>query len=141
MSRSRGAGGTRPPHATSSPLRGSPPRAGLGDEGAVVVEAALAIPALLVVALVLAWVVSLAAAYAGVGDTARSVARDLARGVSVAQAMASAQVDAPDTDVVVATVGDLVTVEATRELAPPLPFLSGAAVTLHQRVTVPREWS
>lgn len=146
--RTRGTGGHRPSHATSPPWRtgaigASHPTSHVRrrDEGAAVVEAAFAVPALLIVALALAWVVALAAAYAGVGDTARSVARELARGTPVAQAVAEARAEAADTTVAVTTVGAVVAVDATREIAPPLPFLSGATVTLHQRIVVPREWS
>jgi hypothetical protein len=107
----------------------------------VLLETAVAIPLLAAVAIALAWGISLTATTMALGDAARQVARDVARGVSVPAALASAQDAAPGATLAVVDEGSSVVVIADKEVAAPVPVLSGISVTLTQRVAIPREWT
>lgn len=105
----------------------------------VVAEAAVVVPALLAVAVVLAWAVSLAATALTLGDAARQVARDVARGVGVSAALDAARARAPGARLDVGDAGGAVMVTADQEVS--APILAGITVTVHQEVAMPREWS
>ena len=107
----------------------------------VLLETALAIPLLVVVAIALAWGVSLTATTMALGDAARQVARDVARGVAVPAAVAAAQGVAPGATLHVAAEGSSVVVVADQDVSAPVPLLSGISITLSQRVAIPREWT
>jgi hypothetical protein len=107
----------------------------------VLLETALAIPLLAAVAVALAWGISLGATSMALGDAARLAAREIARGVDVSVAVAAAQAEVPAADVQVEEEGGSVIVIAVQDVAPPGPLLTGLAVTLSQRVAVPREWT
>ena len=107
----------------------------------VLLETAVAIPALLVVAVALAWVLSLATTSIALADAARSAARDLARGIAVEEALQRAQALVPGSTLEVVPAGDAVTVVARRSMGAAVPILSGLQVPLEQSVTVPREWA
>lgn len=107
----------------------------------VLLETALAIPLLAVVAMALAWGISLTATTMALGDAARQVARDVARGVTVAAAVSAAQGVAPGATIHVAGEGSAVVVVADQEVSAPVPILSGISVTLSQRVVIPQEWT
>lgn len=104
----------------------------------VVAEAAVAIPVLFAVAMVLVWVVSLAASSLRLGDATRQAARDIARGVVVPEALAAARDRAPGAVVQAVDQGSSVLVTADREVS--APVLTGLTVTVHQEVVVPKEW-
>jgi hypothetical protein len=106
----------------------------------VIAETAIAIPALAVVALVLAWGVSLMGTSLTLADAARQVARDIARGVPGDDAVSAAQARAPEAVITVEDLGDQVEVAVARDVAPPVPALSGLTVPLRQTVVIPREW-
>ncbi len=112
-----------------------------GDSGAVLLETALAIPVLLAVAAALAWCLSLAVTTAALGDAARTVARELARGQAPDAALGSARAALPAARVVIRQEGDLVVVVAEQDVSAPVPIIDGLAITLRQSVSVPREWS
>jgi hypothetical protein len=111
-----------------------------GDAGMVVVEAAVALPLLLAIAVCLAWALSLASTSIALGDTARLAARDLARGTGVDAAVAAAGQRVPGSSVTVDTSGSDAVVVAAKTVAIPAPILDGISVDLVQRVAVPREW-
>lgn len=111
------------------------------DDGMVIAEAAVVIPVLTVVALALAWGVSLVGSSMVLADAARQVARDVARGVPVPESVESAQARAPQASITVQDTGADVTVIVRQEKAPPIPALSGLTVSLQQSVAIPREWS
>ena len=111
------------------------------DRGAVLLEAALAIPLLMAVAVALMWGLSLAATSASLGDAARNAARSLARGESGSDVLARTRQSVPGADVRVDGGGEAVAVVISREVAPPVPLLDGLAITITQRVAVPREWT
>ena len=116
-------------------------RAAADQKGMVLLETALAIPLLAAVAVALAWGISLGATSMALGDAARLAAREIARGVDVSVAVAAAQAEVPAADVQVEEEGGSVIVIAVQDVAPPGPLLTGLAVTLSQRVAVPREWT
>ena len=93
------------------------------DRGTVVVEAALVIPVLLIVTVLLVWVASLGASYVRLLDVDQTAARQAARGVP--------SVDAPaGVDVVLDEIDGLVRVEARERVAPPLIGFTGWDVVL-----------
>ena len=129
--------GSGPPHQRCS-LRRS---AWMADErGMVVAEAAVVIPVMAVVALVLAWGVSVTADVMTLADATRQAARDIARGVSIGDALTEAQRRAPRALISVDEEEDLVTVTAREEVAPPFPALDGFRLPIRQSVSVSREW-
>ncbi len=107
----------------------------------MLLETALAIPMLTAVALALVWGISLAATSMALGDTARSAARDLARGESMAVVLERARSQAPGASIRVEDAGESVLVIVDREVAAPVPILRGISVTVHQQVAIPREWT
>lgn len=111
------------------------------ERGMVLLETAVAIPLLAAVAIALAWGMSLTATSMALGDAARQVARDVARGISVPAAVASAQDAAPGATLEVVDEGSSVVVVAGQAVSAPVPILSGISVTLTQRVAIPREWT
>ena len=110
------------------------------DRGMVIAEAAVVIPVMVVLALVLAWGVSVTADVMTLADAARQAARDIARGVSVGDAVVEAQRRAPEAEISIGESGDLVTVTVREDVAPPFPALDGFRLPLSQSVSVPREW-
>ncbi len=102
----------------------------------VVAEAAIAIPALVAVAVLLAWVVSLGITALTLGDAARQVARDVARGVDAATAIDAVRGRAPAARIGVSG-SDVVRVTADQEVT--APVLTAISVTVHQEVAMPRE--
>lgn len=107
----------------------------------VLLEAVIAIPLLLAVALCLGWAVALAGTTMALGDAARQVAREVARGTEVNAALDSARATAPGAALRIEQDGESVVVVAKQQVSAPGPILSGISVTLHQRVAVPAEWS
>lgn len=94
-----------------------------GDRGSVLLEVALAIPALVAVAVALTWVVSLGATYVRALDVAQSSARQVARG--------AAPVPTPEgfeSDVTVE--GNVVRARVTSDVSAPVPLLRGITVTV-----------
>lgn len=106
----------------------------------VVAEAALVIPVLVVVAFVLAWGVSVTGTWLTLADATRQVARDVARGVSVDEALVSGQSRAPEALLTVDDLGSEVSVTAEQLVAPPVSLVSAWRVPLRQSVVIPREW-
>ena len=112
----------------------------LADDGMVIAETAIAIPVLMAVAGALIWGLSLIGLSLGMADTARQIARDVGRGISIDDAVREADV-AEGQDVTVDAQGDWVTVRVAQAGATPIPFLRGLTVPLEQSVTFPKEWS
>lgn len=110
------------------------------DSGMVVAEAAVVIPVMAVMALVLAWGVSVTAEVMMLADATRQAARDIARGISVDEAVADAQLRAPKAVISVDEADGFVTVTAKEEVASPFPALEGLRLPIRQSVSVPREW-
>ncbi|MBI1352207.1 MAG: hypothetical protein GC156_13965 [Actinomycetales bacterium] len=113
----------------------------LPDSGSVLVETAIAIPVLLMVAAALAWAVTLGSSALALQEIARQVARDVARGVDLPSAVAAAEDAVPGAVVSVQRTSGGVEVEAAREVAAPVPLLAGITVPLRSHLTVPQEWS
>lgn len=129
--------GSGPSHQRYLPLLRA---SAAGDRGMVVAEAAVVIPVMAGVALVLAWGVSVTANVMTLADATRQAARDIARGVTIDDALTEAQRRAPGAVISVDEAGDLVTVTAREEVAPPFPALEGLRLPIRQSVSVPREW-
>jgi Flp pilus assembly protein TadG len=103
----------RVPGALGLPGRARP------DEGAVAVEAAISLLALVVVVAVLVWGIGLLGAQLAVGEAARAAARAAARGESSAVIEAEARRLAPDASVSVTVTGDRVEVGVARSVGAP----------------------
>lgn len=89
------------------------------EEGAVAVEAALSLVALVAVVGMLLWGVGLLGVQLAVGEASRAAARAAARGEPAAIVVDEARRAAADVDVAVDRVGDRVQVRVEREVAPP----------------------
>jgi Flp pilus assembly protein TadG len=104
------------------------------DRGSVVMEAALVIPVLLVVTVLLVWVVSLGATYVRVLDVAQTAARQAARGMETTPAQRDIAV--------VVTAGDgLVQATASQIMTPPLAAFTGWSFTVRASAHAMPEWS
>ena len=106
----------------------------------MLLETAIAIPLLMAVALALAWTLSLASTSLALADAARQTAREIARGVSVDEAVAAAQGSMPSAVIRVESGGAMVTVVAEQAVRAPVPVLRDLVVPLRQSVTIPAEW-
>jgi len=120
------AGARRP-----GPLPSSPD----GDRGAVSVEAAFGILALLVVVSALVWCLSLLIAQLAVGEAARAAARVAARGDDLAAVREEAHRLVGDAVVVVRTDSGHVVVEVSRSVTAPGALARWGAVELHADAT------
>ena len=105
----------------------------LGERGAVTAETAVVLPALVLMALVLVWVVSLAATQVRVVDAAREVARAAARDESSDAAVARGRHVAPEgASIHLSTDGSSVVATVEAEAAGPgglLAFLPAVRVS------------
>lgn len=91
-----------------------------GDEsGAVSVEAAYGMAGLVLVALVLAWCLTLVGGELALASASRAAARVAARGESVEDVVAEARRLVPDAEVSVRDDGGHVVVECRRSVTPP----------------------
>lgn len=111
-------------------LASSPRRS---DRGSVVVEAALVIPVLLAVTVLLVWVASLGATYVRLLDVAQTAARQAARGVADVPR-------APGVEVALSEQAGLVRAEAAQQVSPPLAGFLGWAVTVRAEAHAIAEW-
>lgn len=111
------------------------------ERGMVIVEAAIAIPVLLAVAMALSWGLALGGTALSLSDAARQVARDVARGVDSATAVATVHRALPEARIDLRLMDQWAQVIVTQDVAGPAPLLSGVHVTLTQTVLVPREWT
>lgn len=103
------------------------------DRGSVVVEAALVIPVLLAVTVLLVWVTSLGATYVRLLDVAQTAARQVARGVT--------SVDAPTGVTVAVSEHDgMVHAEASEEVVPPLLGFVEWRMTISAQAYAVPEW-
>lgn len=96
-------------------------------------EAALVIPVLLAVTVLLVWVASLGATYVRLLDVAQTAARQAARGVvDVARV--------PGVEVALSEQTGLVRAEAAQQVSPPLAGFLGWAVTVRAEAHAIAEW-
>lgn len=107
----------------------------------MLLETALAIPALLAVTVALAWGLSLVGTAAALGDAARQVAREVARGVAPGEAVDAARAAMPEAVITIEESEGMSVVVARRSVAAPVPLLAGLSVPLSQHVAIPQEWS
>ena len=105
-----------------------------GDRGSVVVEAALVIPVLLAVTVLLVWVTSLGATYVRLLDVAQTAARQAARGVVDTESV-------PGVDVELFEVDGLIRAEAREQVSPPLAAFWDWGFTVRAEAHAIPEWS
>lgn len=107
------------------------------DRGSVVVEAALVVPVLLAVTVLLVWVTSLGATYVRLLDVAQTAARQAARGVvDPVDAQSS-----PGAAVLITEVDGLIHAQAQQEMAPPLAGFLGWTLTVRAEAHAVPEWA
>ena len=104
------------------------------DSGSVVAEAAMVIPVLLAVTVLLVWVASLGATYVRILDVAQTAARQAARGVAEPEAPRGVTVTLSEHD-------GLVRAEAREQVFPPLASFTGWSVTVQAEAHAVPEWS
>jgi len=105
----------------------------IADRGSVVVEAALVIPVLLVVTVLLVWVTSLGATYVRVLDVAQTAARQVARGAEQTTVPAGV-------DVTVGSRDGLIHAVASTQATPPFVAFTGWSVTVRAEAHAVPEW-
>jgi len=111
-----------------------PAASGRSDRGSVVVEAALVIPVLLAVTMLLVWVTSLGATYVRLLDVAQTAARQAARGVVDAESDLGVAVSITEVD-------GLIRVQAQQEMSPPLTGFLGWTLTVRAEAHAAPEWA
>ncbi|MFZ9987233.1 MAG: TadE family type IV pilus minor pilin [Candidatus Nanopelagicales bacterium] len=104
------------------------------DRGMVVVEAALVIPVLLAVTVLLVWVTSVGATYVRLLDVAQTAARQAARGVTALDGP-------PGVELLVGESDGLVRVEARDRISPPMLGFTGWEFTVSAQAHAVPEWS
>lgn len=103
-----------------APTVASCPPGRLAEHGAVSAEAAVVVPLLVALALVLVWLVSLAVTQVRVVDAAREAARSAARGDSEATAVSAGSRVAPDgATIEISSSGDEVEARVSAEVRGP----------------------
>jgi Flp pilus assembly protein TadG len=107
---------------------------GRSDRGSVVVEAALVIPVLLAVTVLLVWVTSLGATYVRLLDVAQTAARQAARGVVDTESDSGAAVR-------ITVVDGLIRAQAEQEASPPLTGFLGWSLTVRAEAHAVPEWA
>ena len=110
-----------------------------GTRGSVVVEIALAIPALVAVVVALVWVTSMGATYIRALDAAQTAAREIARGSDAASIGAMVERALPGAQVAIRPEGEFVRAEVSRDVAIPVPVLRGIEVTIRADAVALRE--
>ena len=111
-----------------------------GDRGAVTVETAIALLALVFLLTVLSWFLVVISAQLRIGDAARAAARVAARGESYAAIRDEARKISPDASVAVDTTGTgpgaRIVVRVTAQMSPPTGMFSGiGAVAVESEAT------
>ena len=111
-----------------------PAASGRSDRGSVVVEAALVIPVLLAVTVLLVWVTSLGATYVRLLDVAQTAARQAARGVVDTEPDLGAAVSVTEVD-------GLIRAQVQQEMSPPLTGFLGWTLTVRAEAHAVPEWA
>jgi hypothetical protein len=119
--------------------RGAAPGASPRDRGAVAVEAAFAMLALVSTLLVLAWCLLVVVGQLGVDEAARAAARVAARGEADSAAVGEAQRLVHGADVEVRHDGDHVAVVVERRVDPPGALARWGAVRLRAQAVALEE--
>jgi Flp pilus assembly protein TadG len=109
------------------------------DRGSVVLETAIAIPALFIVGLLLLSTFAVAATSVALGDTARESARAFARGDSHQQVQALAIALSPKAEMTIVEQADRIVVNVRQVIE--LPGLMGRSITVdRQAVAAKEDW-
>lgn len=111
------------------------------DRGSVTLEAALALPALLLVAVALMWAMGVGFTALAMGDAVRTSARLLARGEDAEHVMSLLQVSLPDSNLDLESRGSDIVVTAQRFMTVPLPVFRDLGFTITQSAVAPLESS
>lgn len=109
------------------------------DAGMVTLEVALAIPVVILVCAAVAVLLAAGQLQARVTDSARSAARDVARGQSPEVAIEAATRTLPEVRLQVSVSGSQVTVRAEDQLRGPGPLLGAVSHTVSATVITYRE--
>lgn len=105
------------------------------DQGNVIVEIAFAIPALILILLVLFWLVALGLGHSRAVDLAQQAARSLARGVDPAVVDQTVDKVLPGAALSSSQQGEHIQTTVTHEVFAPIPLLSGMSFTVRASST------
>jgi hypothetical protein len=118
------------------------PRASAGpseDRGSVLVETAIAIPALIAVCMMLMAVLAIGVTTLALGDTARDAARALARGEHISTVKQAAEEASPKAAVSFQHIGSVIAVDIEQTLHLPGPILDSLQWTVRRSATAALE--
>lgn len=105
------------------------------DNGNVIVEIAFAIPALVLILLVLFWLVALGLGHSRAVDLAQQAARSLARGIDPAVVDQTIDKVLPGATLSTSQSGELIDATITHKVFAPIPLLSGMSFTVQASST------
>lgn len=109
------------------------------DRGSVTLEAALVLPALLLVAVILMWAMGVAFTALAMGDAVRTSARLIARGEAADAVMMQLQESLPTAELVLEPRDVDIMIRAERFISVPIPVFDGVGLTVTQSATAPLE--
>lgn len=109
------------------------------DRGSVTLEAALVLPVLLLVAVILIWAMGVAFTALAMGDAVRTSARLIARGESADAVMAQLQESLPDSELILEPRDVDILIRAERFVSVPIPVFDQVGFTVTQSATAPLE--
>ena len=109
------------------------------DRGSAILETAIAVPVLVVIASMMLWAMSLGVTSLALASQARDVARAIARGESNEAAIAGVAKARPSARVRVDQAGAIVTVSVLEVVSIPLPLFEGLEMTIAQGASAHRE--
>jgi hypothetical protein len=120
---------------SGAPSRGSVHR----DRGSVTLEAALALPLLLLTAATLMWAMGVGFTAVSMGDAVRTSARLIARGEDAESVMSRLKTSLPDSDLELESRGAEVVISAAHFMSLPVPLFHDLGFTVTQSATAPVE--
>lgn len=111
------------------------------SRGSVLLETAIAVPALLMVTVAMLWGIGMGVTSLTLSDSARDIARAIARGQSAEVAVEQAAETAPHAHFEIDTLETSVAVKVSQFVSVPLPLFEGLGMRIEQEATAPREES
>ena len=120
-------------------LLGSIRRCVRSSRGSVLLETAIAVPALLMVTVAMLWGIGMGVTSLTLSDSARDIARAIARGQSAEVAVEHAAENSPQAHFEIDTLETSVAVTVSQFVSIPLPLFEGMGMRIEQQATAPRE--
>jgi Flp pilus assembly protein TadG len=121
--------------AASGPIR----RYVRSSRGSVLLETAIAVPALLMVTVAMLWGIGMGVTSLTLSDSARDIARAIARGQNPDVAVQRAAENAPQAHFAIDSSDKSIAVKVSQFVSIPLPMFEGLGMRIEQAATAPRE--